>query len=436
MLAATLPVFALLACTQPATTPTFAPPAATRAVSQPPAPPATSTPEGSPGGAPTTAAPLATSSAGATTTPVGGTGQWQALTEFPGSGAFQVTSVTGVGDGFVAVGFGAMPGEGYFGRHQGLVWRSADGRAWAAEADPAFQFVTPEEVVALGDSTFIFGTIAMCDALLADECVEPPESGWAVWRSTAGGPWERLPQLPQMQFGSVDGVAVFGTSLIVFGSAGDEGRAIVWSSVDGANWTATTDLGGITQVTAAASSPVVVVLFGSLFADEIENVELVAVRSTDGARYEPATAPRMAGATVRSIAAGANGLVAVGEREGNDLQLTTVALQSADGATWTEAAAPDGSFADSGASFVHSVPNGYAAVGFVPIEDAFGSSTGTSWLSADGTQWQALARFSGAFTGLDASASAGPGIVAFTVTSEEPDEQTVTSTIGAWFLPH
>ena len=301
--------------------------------------------------------------------------------------------------------------------------------------DPAFQFVTPEEVLALGDTVYVFGTIAMCDALFSDECVEPPEAGWAVWRSTAGAAWERLPQLTQMQFGSVDGVAVLGNSLVAFGSTGDEAQAIVWTSVDGATWTATTELGGMDQVTAAAGTPSGVAIFGNSFSDELEDLEVLAAIAADGVHFTKSTAPNLAGTTMRSIASGATGLVAVGETENEDLELNAVALHSADGAAWTEAASVDGSFANSGASFVHGVSAGYLSVGIVPVDDAFGSSTGIAWFSADGQQWRTLAPFSSEFTNLDTSAAGPPGVVVFTVTSEEPDEVTVTSTIGAWFAP-
>lgn len=347
-----------------------------------------------------------------------------------------MTSVTAHTDGFVAVGFGAMPGEGYFGRHQGIVWRSGDGRAWTAEAHPAFQYVTLEEVATLRDNVYVFGTIAMCDALLADECVEPPESGWAVWRSLPGGDWERLPQLPEMQFGSVDGVTVTLASLVAFGSTGDVAQPIVWTSADGATWTAATELGGMTQVTAAASTPARLVVFGDRFDEGIQDLQLVAVIAADGVSFAPAVVPALVGSSVSSVAAGPAGIVAVGDRETDDLQLDALALHSADGATWSEAAAADGSFADSAASFVHAVPDGYVSLGLVPQEGPFGFSTGTSWVSADGVEWRALAPFGREFTGLDASASSASGIVAFTVTSDEPTEETVTSTVGAWFLPH
>ena len=228
-----------------------------------------------------------------------------------------------------------MPGEGVFGRHQGVVWRSVDGRAWTAEADAAFQFVTPEEIVALGDSLYVFGTIAMCDALLADECMEPPESGWAVWRSTAGAAWERLPQLSQMQFGIVDGVACdrYGR-LVAFGSTGDEALAIVWTSVDGANWSATTELGAMTQVTAASGSPagLVAVRQPVLGRDRGSRARRRQSQRT-GCTFTRAATPRLVGTTIRSIARGIGGLVGVGETETGDLQLNAVALQSADGAS-------------------------------------------------------------------------------------------------------
>ena len=87
---------------------------------------------------------------------------WQPLGDFPFAGAFEVTSVTATRSGFAAVGFGAVPGETYFGRRQGIVWTPADGRTWQQSADPALQFVTPEEIVALNDSLYVFGTIQAC----------------------------------------------------------------------------------------------------------------------------------------------------------------------------------------------------------------------------------------------------------------------------------
>jgi len=387
-----------------------------------------------PGSAQPAAATPATSVGAGASPPTAGE-VWQALTDFPAESAFEVTSVTPAGTGFVAVGFGPLPGEGYFGRHQGIVWRSDDGRSWTVAADPAFQFVTPEEVLAVGDTIYVFGTIATCDALFSDECVEPPEAGWAVWRSTSGAAWERLPQLPQMQFGSVDGVALMGMTLVAFGTTGDEAQAIVWTSGDGATWTATTELAGMDQVTAADGGPTGLAIFGNRFSDELEDLELVAATAADGVNFTKAVTPGMTGTTMRSIANGSAGWVAVGETESEELELDAVALHSGDSANWTQSTAPDGSFVNAGASFVHGVPTGYVSVGIVPVDDAFGSSTGMAWSSVDGQQWRSLAPFGTEFTTLDTSAAGAPGVVLFTATSDEPDEVTVTSTIGAWLAP-
>ena len=328
-----------------------------------------------------------------------------------------------------------MPGEDFFGRRQGLVWRSDDGRTWQSTVDPAFQLVTPEEVVALGDSVFVFGTIEVCDLSLGDECVEPPESGWAVWRSTASGPWERLPQLAQMQTGTVDGVVAANGLLVAYGWTDDEAQSIVWTSADGTTWASTTDLADMDPVTAMAGSPTGLVAFGNRFASELGDLELVAAASTDGAHFARVNAPALPAATVQSMVAGPSGLVAVGDADDVDLRLTGIALYSADGLGWTQTSAADGTFAGSAITAVVAVPEGYVAIGVVPVPDDFGISTGVSWISRDGQSWQTLAPLGDTFSLLEASAAGATGIVAFTLTEEESDDETVINSISAWFTP-
>ncbi len=135
------------------------------------------------------------------------------------------------------------------------------------------------------------------------------------------------------------------------------------------------------------------------------------------------------------MAAGPLGMVAVGEVEDIDLTFTGVALYSIDGLSWTQIAAPDESFANSAITLVHAVRAGYVAIGVVPQLDDFGISTGASWFSSDGQSWQALASLGDRFSQLTASAAGPTGIVAFTVTEEEPEDETVVSTISAWFAP-
>ena len=329
-----------------------------------------------------------------------------------------------------------MPGEGYFGRHQGLVWRSTDGRSWTATIEAAFQFVTPEHVVAQGDALFVFGTSATCDGLIDEECIEPPEAGWAVWRSTAGGPWERLPQLEQMQHGVIDGVLSTGSGLVAFGWTGEDAAPIVWKSVDGAAWTRMSDLAGWDQVTAMGVAPAGELLaFGTRYSQELDDLELLAATSGDGVNFTPAAVPQLAGTTIHGLTAGNGGLVAVGDTDNPDLGVTAVTLRSVDGATWTQTSAMDDSFAGGSAGFVHATTTGYLALGAVPSTDDFGIASGTSWFSADGLGWRSLGPLGGQFTDLVASTVGASGIVAFTVTQEETDDENVISTVSGWLAP-
>lgn len=360
---------------------------------------------------------------------------WQRLPDFPSGDAFEVTGVTVSGTDFTAVGFQQVPGEDFFGRRQGVVWHSNDGRAWQSTVDPIFQFVTPEEIVALGDSLFVFGTLEVCDLSLGDECVEPPEAGWAIWRSTAGGAWERLPQQAQMQAGTIDGVTAANGMLIAYGWAGDEAQSVVWTSSDGVGWASTTDLVDMDPVTAITGADVGLVAFGTRFASEAADLELVAAVSVDGTRFAQVGTPALPAATVQAVASGPLGLVAVGDADDLNLGFTGITLYSADGVTWTQTAAVDGSFANSSIMSVHAVPQGYIALGLVPLPNEFGIATGVSWMSRDGQSWQSLAPFGDRFSQLEASAVGPAGIVAFTVTEEGPDDETVVSTISAWFAP-
>jgi hypothetical protein len=383
----------------------------------------------------TPAAPGGTPTDGPSTsgTPVPGS-IWQQLTDFPSAGAFEVTSVTATPTGFAAVGFAAMPGEDYFGRHQGVVWHSNDGRTWEGAADPALQLVTPEHLVALGDTLFLFGTFDTCGLDLDDECQEPPDAGWAVWRSVSGGPWERLPQLAAMQTGTVDGATAAHDSLVCFGWTVDESLPTIWTSPDGVSWNQTSDLAGIEQVTAVAGTPSGLAAFGTAYSPELDDLALVVAASADGSHFGLTDAPQLAGAAIQSVAVSASGLAAVGDIEDADFNVTGVALRSSDGLAWSPSSASDGSFDGTAGRFVLTVPTGYVALGIVPDPSDFGVLSGTSWFSADGQSWRSLAPFGGGFSDLDTSAAGTAGLVAFTVNEVETDV-TVTSTISAWFAP-
>ena len=394
-----------------------------------------SRPAGSPPKVATPAPSGVTPSAVATApgTPLAGS-IWQPLTDFPSAGAFEVTSVAATPAGFTAVGFAAMPGEDYFGRHQGVVWRSTDGRTWEGAPDPALQFVTPEDVVALGDSLFLFGTFEMCGLNLDEECQEPPDAGWAIWRSASGGPWERMPQLVEMQTGAVDGATTANGNLVCFGWTGDESLPTIWSSPDGASWNQTSDLAEIEQVTAVAGTPSGPVAFGTGYSPELDNLELVVAASSDGSHFGRTGAPQLAGTAIQSVAGPGNSLVAIGDTEDADFNVTGVALHSADGLTWSQGVASDGSFSGAAGRAALSVPTGYVGIGIVPDPNDPGVLSGTSWFSIDGQSWRTLSPFGSGFSDLDTSAAGTAGIVAFTVTEVETDVS-ITSTISAYFAP-
>jgi hypothetical protein len=357
------------------------------------------------------------------------------LPDFPRTDAFDVTSVTAASNGFVAVGFKAMPGQGFYGLRQGVIWRSADGRTWDADTNPALELVTPELVAAIGDSVFVFGSKESCDLLLGDGCVKPADDGWGIWRSISNGPWERLPTPESMRSGTMDGVTAANGALFGFGWAGDESQSpIVWRSVDGLTWTETTDLAGMERISALSGMPNGLIAFGTRFSQDIGDLELVAAASADGAAFAPIGAPPLAGTTIQSVGAGPNGIVAAGDADDLDAGFHAVALHSTDGLTWTEAQAVDGSFVGGTMHSVYALPQGFVALGVVP-QQLDGTAIGASWLSSDGLTWRTIPAFGGSFSVIDASAVGPTGVVAFTVTSQGVDEGEGASTIAAWFAP-
>jgi hypothetical protein len=342
--------------------------------------------------------------------------------------------VAATSSGYTAVGFGAVAGETYFGRRQGMVWTSADGRAWQQNADPAFQFVTPEEIVAIGDSLYVFGTLEACGLEAPDDCLEVPEAGWAVWRSTAGSAWERLPQFAPIQTGGIDGVAVVKGTLVAFGWTGDEAQPTIWYSPDGASWSSTSALAGMDPVSAVTEAPTGIAAFGSVYSDDVDDIRVITAFSADGVAFGTVAAPDVVGGTVQSAVSGDAGLVAVGESTDADLNFTGLAMHSTDGQAWTQATAADASFDGADLLRVHGVPGGYVALGLMPDTDDFGVSSGQSWRSADGLTWSSLAPFAESFTRISSSAAGLGAVVAFTVHEEGFEGESVTSTPEAWVL--
>ena len=361
---------------------------------------------------------------------------FRALTDFPVEGAFEVTGVVATAEGFVAVGFGAADGhEDYFGPRQGIVWRSADGQTWHGLRDSALANVTPLDIAALGGDLFILGALKTC-AETRTGCSEVPEAGNAIWRSSAGGPWQRLPPPAGMQQAlAVDGLIADTDMLMAFGSAADESETpTVWNSSDGQTWSQTSALADLDPVTALAATPNGFVAFGTVARPEGGTAELAAAVSPDGSFFGAAVVPLLPDAAVDDVVFGAGGLVGVGhDFTGEGIDLRALALFSADGSAWVEGSATDGSFTDAYLVAAHAVPAGYVAIGFQVDDSDFAVQAGQAWISADGQRWRSMGSI-GEASLITASAAGTPGLVVFSADQFE-DETGVTSTIAAWFSP-
>ena len=362
---------------------------------------------------------------------------WQPLSDFPWGSALEVRAAAATPDGFVAVGYGPMPGETSFGRRQGIVWRSADGLTWQQTVEPAFQLVTPEDITAFGDSLFVLGRISACPDITDETCVEVPEAGYAVWRSTSGGPWERLAQQPSMQAGLVDDLLAGHDHLAAFGSAGaNDETTTAWFSTDGATWTETTDIPEMAPISAVAEGPAGFVAFGTQLIPDMQDVQLRVAVSADYSHFAPAPAPTLQGMSITDVSAGDNGMAAVGYGDVGESGQASVALWSADGASWTQAADTDGSLASGAMERVHSLPGGrFVALGFTPETGDLGRLTGQSWFSADGQSWRSLEPMGGSFDLIETSALGVSGLVVFAVAQDNIDEENIASTISGWFAP-
>ena len=367
-------------------------------------------------------------------TPSGAEAGFRVLTGFPTEGAFEVTGVIATPEGYVAVGFGAADVDDYFARRQGIVWRSADGQSWHGIRDPALANVTPLDIAALGEDLFMLGLLNTCAERRG--CSDVPEAGHAIWRSSAGGAWQRLPPPASMQEAlSVDGLIAGTDRLVVFGSAADERETpTLWTSSDGQTWSQANPLAGLDQVTTLAATPDGFVAFGTVARPDGGSDELAAALARDASSFGAAIVPPLPNAVVDGAAVGAGGLVGVGRAfTGEDIDVRALALYSADGSAWVEGSATDGSFSDAYLVAAHAVPAGYVAIGFRLDDADFDVQAGQAWISADGQGWRSMAPI-GVASLFTASAAGTPGLVVFSADQFE-DETGVTSTIAGWFSP-
>ena len=363
-------------------------------------------------------------------------GPFARIATFPTDGAMEVTDVAVMPTGFVAVGFGGLGGtQSFYSVRQGIVWTSVDGTNWIESVDPSLVNVEPISVVSRGSDFFMAGYLSACSGL-DDSCTDVPETGYGIWQSTNGGPWQLLAQNTDMQRGLVDDMFLAGDRLVVIGGAGDEEESTVWISQDGVNWTSTTDLAGMDPVDSMAVGPAGFTAFGTIYDEAAFDVVLVAATSSDGAHFTYAGAPQLLGTGIDDVTAGPAGMAGVGYHLSELFDQSGTALHSTDGVNWTESTNSDGTFANSALQTVHALPNGgYVAAGYTQRNDEFGTLDGAVWFSADGVDWVLIARLDAGFTFLDASALGTSGAVIFASEQVELPDDDVGSEIHAWFAP-
>jgi hypothetical protein len=242
-------------------------------------------------------------------------------------GGGEMSSVTVGGPGLVAVGTS----------DQAAVWTSIDGITWSRVPHDEAVFGGGEGV----DYTEMTSVTAFGPGLVAVGIDGHPQGepvNPVVWTSPDGINWSRVPYDEAVfggregrQFTVMSSVTAFGPGLVAVGGdwrGGEEGRAVVWTSVDGIKWSRVPDDealfgGGMSSVTAGGPGLVAVGSAGD---------DAAVWTSPDGIKWSrvPHEDAVFGGATVNSVTVGSSGLVAVGGSDSG-----AVVWTSPDGITWS-----------------------------------------------------------------------------------------------------
>lgn len=251
-------------------------------------------------------------------------------------------SATRAGDGALVV----VGREGTAGAGRAAAWVERDGRFTAAGGGDALAGagrVEMDDVVAGPGGLVAVGTRSQAGQ----------EDAVAVWRSSTGQTWERLPAAEAV-FAATPGAAVASLvavpgGVVAVGSvhAGDDADGAAWFSADGASWAAAgraPDFSGAgpQYLSDAAAVDGGVVAVGAV--SEGARAKPAAWRSKDGRSWAPAggsfelqgTSSDSVGTAVSAVRRAAAGLVAVG---GGTAARRMWA--STDGVTWSEVPLPE-----------------------------------------------------------------------------------------------
>lgn len=361
--------------------------------------------------------------------------RWQLLSGFPAHDAYELVSLVTTPDGFVAAGAAPVPGEGYYGRSQGLVWTSADGQTWQVSADPALLYTEPLKLVALGSNQYVVGDYEPCSS--SDQtCADANKAGYAVFQSSSGSGWTMLPENSDMRQGTVDGMIAGHDQLLVYGGGSDaDVTTTLWRSSNGTDWTAST-MTDLQQITAMAATATGFVMFALTFNGSSGVQGLVARSSTDGSNFSPLTLPDLSNMPypeIDGVTTNGSSVVGVGFTEDDQGNDTGLALFSPDGTSWSVGHDVDGSFANSDLVDAVAIDRGYLAFGYSYTTADAQNLTARAWFSADGQSWRALADLPGAFTDIDAWGASSRAAIYFTDISNDTSGQDVSTAIFPWY---
>lgn len=323
---------------------------------------------------------------------------------FAGPGGLYIESVTAGGPGLVAV--GSANGAGEDDPSSAAVWTSVDGVSWSR---------VPHDEATLGGSRNVSmaSVTAGGPGLVAVGSADPHDGEDGVaWTSVDGTTWSRVPDDEEVFGGPGDqyifAVTAGGPGLVVVGADFvGSADAMVWTSVDGVNWSRVPDEGlgssyhdGMAAVTVGGPGLVAV---GSAW-DAGQTA--AAWTSVDGLTwskvpYDPEDPVFGAGARwIYGVTVGGPGLVAVGMADGPDGEGGDAAVwTSVDGFTWSRVPHDEALFGGPGHQEMTDVTAAGSGLVAVGVDESQDGEVSAVWTSTDGLTWTRVPDDEAIFTG-------------------------------------
>jgi hypothetical protein len=290
-----------------------------------------------PSALPSPSASAATAEPVPSPTPVAAAGEptWERVPDQPAFAAASMTDVAAGPAGYVAVGCRTLVAASSTGCIS-AAWHSADGRRWEHVALPSAAMIDSGMHV-VGDEA---GYVAWGGLV-------EPEGRAGIWSSVDGTSWRAAPASPALNGAAIDSVVRYRDAWFASGGAGDRG-AVLFTSPDGVTWQ---EIGFFDETGARYApgdpiwslAPLVatgdgLLGFGPSADDDV--VTSATFRSTDGRRWQ-ATAELPAGASVANGIILNGRVVAIG-RLNTEADSRFAGWVSTSGSSWTPAAFPAG----------------------------------------------------------------------------------------------